>query len=108
MSSHGTLVNAVISYINARGGFAWKNQSGTLPVGNRFVHVGTRGLPDVVGVWPTVNVEADIVGQLIAVEVKTGTGRLTRQQIVMHEELRKRGALVIVARSIVDVENALK
>ncbi len=100
MSAHGTLVNAVIQLIDARGGFAWKSASGVLPVGKRFVHTGMRGLPDVCAVWPPL-------GRLICVECKTGTGRLSRAQVAVHAKLRERGVLVIVARSILDVEKAL-
>jgi hypothetical protein len=128
-SAHGTLVNAVIAYLNARGGFAWKSASGVLPVGTRFVHTGTRGLPDVIGVWPVASrteqpmiVQGSglvsvtnatwyqygpTIGRLIAVEVKTGTGRLRRHQEAMHAELKSRGALVLVIRDIADLQKAL-
>lgn len=117
-AAHGSLVAAVIAYIGARGGLAWKTQSGRLPVSGRFVHTGKRGLPDVIGVWPDKWCPGQLdcaiwdhklhrVGRLIAVEVKVGKDKLKAHQEAMHAELRKRGALVIVARDITDVQRAL-
>ena len=128
-NAHGSLVNAVIAYIGARGGYAFKVQTGVLPVAGRYVHAGKPGVPDVVGVWPTVltphmhvkatcekcgtvseanfDGEPDMIGRLIAVEVKTGTGRLSAVQKRVHAELEKRGALVVTVRNIGELEKAL-
>lgn len=92
MNAHTSLVNAVIAYIGARGGYAWKNQTGVLPVAGRYVHAGKPGVPDVVGVMPwcfrcstphqtTPGYAGNkFTGRLIAVECKTGTGRLSKIQ----------------------------
>lgn len=112
-SSHTSLVGAVVAYLNARGGYAWKNQTGVLPVGGRYVHAGRRGLPDVIGVWPEdwdwgPEPHVGRIGRLIAVECKTGRGRLTADQRCVHAELEKRGALVLTIRNISDLEAALR
>lgn len=115
-SAHGNLVNACVALINARGGFAWKCQSGVFNLGSRYVHAGKPGVPDVVGVWPspeaycgknTCSTHSVNTGRMIAVECKTGTGRLSKIQRSVHDELAKRGALVLVVRSITDLETAL-
>jgi hypothetical protein len=125
--SETALVRAVIQYINARGGFAWRNQSGRLLGSHKgktwAVHMGVKGLPDVVGIWPMpIGVSLDsadrmgwgrtatgqyAVGRLIAVECKRPGNKPTRVQEATMEELRKRGALVVLAYSVTDVEKAL-
>lgn len=118
-NAHGALVNACISYINARGGYAFKVQSGVLPVAGRYVHAGKPGVPDVVGVWPedwcsggqpgsTWHTGFGTIGRLIAVECKTGSGRLSAIQRRVHAELAKRGALVLTVRNIGELEAALR
>lgn len=123
-NAHGSLVNAVIAYIGARGGYAFKVQSGVLPVAGRYVHAGKPGVPDVVGLIPRgmlvtvgdglprwIQRGPDgkyVVGQLVAVEVKTGTGRLSAVQKRVHAELEKRGALVVTVRNIAELEEALR
>lgn len=128
------LVKAVIQLINARGGFAWRNQSGRTLLQSkgktRAIHMGRKGLPDVIGILPTylhvqgqpksITVESrDVpvdrlggsfratIGRLIAVECKRPGNKPTREQEAMLAELRKRGALVVVAFDIKDVEKAL-
>lgn len=130
MSAHGDLVTACVDYITARGGMATKLQSGRVRVGNRWVHMSKSGWPDVVGVWPEV-VRAEFsnvtvngvpattiswtstdghglsVGRFIAIEVKTGSGAVRKNQRQIHDELRKRGALVVTVRNIGELEKAL-
>ena len=104
-------MKAVIQYINARGGLAWRNQSGRTLIRSgdktRAIQMGRKGLPDVVGVWPCPDFYPSKVGVLIAVECKRPGNTLTPAQELMLAELRKRGAIVVVAYSITDVEKAL-
>lgn len=121
----GDLVRAVIQYINARGGFAWRNQSGTLLAYTsndekaRAIRMGVAGLPDVIGVVPRPALPLDhgvtvtfarefIPGQLIAVECKRKGNKPTTTQEHVMAALRARGALVVVAYDIRDVEEALR
>ena len=116
----GDLVRAVIAYLTARGAFAWRNNSGMLRGVHKgkpwAVRMGVRGMPDVCGVvlqcpihWRSCPGGACSysVGRLVAVECKRLGNRPTEVQERTMEELRKRGALVIVAYSISDVERAL-
>ena len=50
-----------------------------------------KGLPDILACWQ---------GRLIAVEVKTGKGRLTPEQRREHEALRTAGAVVLVGNAV--------
>jgi hypothetical protein len=50
-----------------------------------------KGLPDILACWQ---------GRLIAIEVKTGKGRLTPEQRREHEALRAAGAVVLVGNAV--------
>jgi len=56
------------------------------------------GLPDITVVYK---------GVYVGIEVKTPTGRLTKDQKLMHKKMDKAGARYIVARSINDVKEYL-
>lgn len=120
------LVRAVIQYLNARGAFAWRNQSGMIRGAHKgkpwAVRMGVKGMPDVLAVWPYPVVVAVsspnprlqrddgrryCIGQLVAVECKRHPNKPTKDQEATMAELRKRGALVVVAYSVADVANAL-
>jgi hypothetical protein len=97
---HSALVNACIAYVQARGGMATRLQAGRVRVGGRWVHMSKSGWPDVIGLIPPV-------GRFLAVEVKVGRDTLSPVQRTTHEELQRRGALVVTIRDIKDLEAAL-
>lgn len=82
--------------------FAWINRNvGVYDVRRgRWIPSTVRGVPDIIGCLPD--------GRMLAIEVKSERGRLTMWQEIFLEELRQRGAVVIVARSLDDVVNVLK
>ena len=108
VGKEGDLVRAVIQYLNARGAFAWRNQSGMLRGAHKgkpwAVRMGVRGMPDVLAVLP---IGPFYVGRLLAVECKRRPNKPTAAQEHTMNQLRKRGALVVVAYSVADVEKAL-
>lgn len=65
----------------------------------RVVRALPVGFPDISGVTAT--------GRMIAIECKTPTGRVSSKQTAFLDMLRKFGALVILARSVEDVEQGL-
>lgn len=110
VSPEGALVKAVIQYVNARGGYAWRNQSGMLRGEHKgktwVVHMGRVGLPDVMAVWPVRHGGA-LCGRLLAIECKRDGHKPTDAQRAAMDMLRARGALVVLAYSVEDVQRAL-
>lgn len=116
-AKHSALVNACVDYIHARGGMATKIQAGRVRVGGRWVHMSKGGWPDIVAIWPTrpttfststATVEfARQAGRFLGIEVKTGKDTLSPVQRATHEELERRGALMVVVRDVKDLEAAL-
>lgn len=57
-----------------------------------------NGVSDILGIYKT---------RMLAIEVKSPTGRLSPTQKLFLEEIERYGGIVIVARSIEDVKKAL-
>ena len=81
---------AIRDYLGWHGWFCWK------------IH---QSLGSYKGVSDLVAVKA---GKVLFIEVKTSTGRLGVHQQAVRDELTRHGGTYIVARSIEDVERALK
>jgi hypothetical protein len=75
--------------------FAWRMQSGLFQEGDRYIRVGTPGLPDVVAMLKNS-------GQLVAVEVKREGGYISGAQEIMLQNIRFHGGRAGVARSVED------
>ena len=56
------------------------------------------GIPDITAIYR---------GVYVGLEVKTKKGKLTKDQKVMHERMKKNGIIVRVVRSVDDVKSAL-
>jgi hypothetical protein len=95
------LVNAVLEYLRLRGILAWRNNTGAtrMPSGG-YVRFGVKGMPDIQGIL--------IDGRFLAIECKTGKGRLSPEQKACMDNINGRGGLAFVARSLADVELALR
>ena len=82
MHQHTLHARTIVRYLQKRG--AWVARiRGTW--GQR------KGLPDILACWQ---------GRLIAIEVKTGKGRLSPEQKREHEALRTAGAVVLVGNAV--------
>lgn len=88
---HSALCRAIREYLSWKGAFVWPvvQGMGTYP-----------GVADIVGVLKG--------GRIIAVEVKTGKGQLTGKQRAFLDNIEERGGVAICARSLVDVETAMR
>ena len=115
--AEGFLVAAVVTYLRIRGVFAWRNNTGGAMLPGRGgklrpVKFGLKGLPDVLGVravtpvCPACGATTQRIGQLVGVECKRAT-RVSREQEATLKALEEQGSLVVVARTITDVERAL-
>lgn len=74
----------------------WRNNTGaTRTETGGFIRFGALGSPDILGVLAPS-------GRLIAIEVKTPTGKLSEHQEVWLTEAKELGALAGVVRSLED------
>jgi hypothetical protein len=84
----------------------WRNQVGVAQYAGLRVPYGlTRGASDLIGIRTltiTPDMAGQLVGQFVAVEVKTDKGRLTTEQRQFLELVEKRGGLSACVRSLTE------
>jgi hypothetical protein len=95
--AHSDLVNRLLIALSQRGHMVTKFTTGTgfTQYGAR-ISFGCPGWADIIGTTDK--------GQFIAVEAKTGTGRLQPNQKAFREQVEKRGGIFITARSETDLD----
>ena len=96
---------AIMDYLRIRGVFAWRSNTGAGKLthangSSRFVRFGFAGCADILGCLDD--------GRFLAIEVKNEGGRLSKDQDVFLEAIRRRGGIAFVARSVEDVIQVLR
>lgn len=103
MSETNNLTRAVIDYINAIGGKAWRNNTGARAInyerkngqtGRSFIKFGEKGSSDVFALYR---------GTFYSIEIKTGRDKLSDDQVRWMDEINERGGVAFETRSIDDV-----
>ena len=95
------ILKSITDWFVARRLFHWRNYNGPVFIANGRRRTNpNKGIPDLMAVTPS--------GRLVAVEVKTKTGRLSDEQKVWIDALAGSGAIAFVATSIDDVIERLK
>jgi len=105
MTPEGEIVAAVFEYLQLRGVFAWRNNTGAMVVKvpngrDRFFRFGKKGSSDIIGILDD--------GRWLAIECKTAKGKASLDQLCFLAEIAKRGGVAFVARSIEEVERELR
>ena len=101
MTPEGRVKAAILRYLERRGFFAWNNPSGTVRITPEgWLHFGKKGSVDILGCLPG--------GKLLAVEVKSITGRLSPEQSVFLEKVRGLGGVAVVVKSMRELDEALR
>lgn len=101
------LVRAVLDYLRLRGLLAWRaNNTGVYDPARkafRSFH-GLKGVADVLGVLPRTLCDAAAgpvkVGILLAVECKSRSGRLRKEQAAFLDTVRAAGGVALVVRDL--------
>jgi len=104
MTPEGAVVAAILEYLQLRGIFAWRMNTGAtvikVPNGkDRFLRFGKKGISDIIGILDD--------GRWLAIECKTEKGKASLDQLYFLAEIAKRGGVAFVARSIEDVVREL-
>lgn len=96
-TDHMRLKSLILVKTSQLNGMTWNNPTGVFFTKTGMpVRVGQPGAADIVGETSE--------GRALAIEVKTGSGRLTEDQIKWRDAFVKRGGLYIEARSLDDVK----
>jgi hypothetical protein len=99
-AEHTALVNEILLTFGSRKDLTlWKNATGAVKIGERFLRFGQKGSPDILGL-------AD-GGTFLGIEVKTGNARQTPEQKLFEAMVFRRRGVYILARCLEDVEIGL-
>ena len=97
------LINSVRDYLRLKRWLVWTNSAGAVKVGDRFVRFSEVGLPDIMAIRHTANGL-----EFLACECKAGKDRIRPAQQAWLDAIAAHGGIVIVARSVADVERILQ
>ncbi len=100
-AEHSALVNDILFTFGSRKDLTlWKNATGAVKIGDRFLRFGMKGSPDILGIIDG--------GIFIGIEVKTGNAHQTAEQKFFEAMVLRRGGVYVLARCVEDVETALQ
>ncbi len=99
-AAHSALVNEILLACGSRKDLTlWKNATGAVKIGERFLRFGMRGSPDIIGIAED--------GRFVGIEVKTGGARQTPEQKLFQAMVFRRRGVYILAHCLKDVEDGL-
>lgn len=108
MPEHVTL-NAILRYLatltNVR---VWRMNTGAARYGQTKVRFGLPGQADITGIAIISSQWHAPIGIRLEIEVKSSTGRQSREQQVYQGMIEQFGGIYILARSVDDVQHALE
>lgn len=79
----------IVDFLAKVGITAWRQNSGLIKSGSRFIRVGKKGCPDIIGWWPD--------GKFLGIEVKSNGEPLTGEQADFIGWINHSGGRAIVA-----------
>ena len=98
LESEADIQRTILDYLKLHRIFHWRNNSGAIKTGKRFIRYGCKGSPDIIALHR---------GQFVGIEVKGPGEDQTEDQLAFEQCVTKSGNRYIVARSLEDVERAL-
>jgi hypothetical protein len=90
----------ILDWLKDTGVLHWRQNSGTVFLGNRCIKLGEDGLPDIVVIVPPN-------GRVLGLEVKSAKGQLRPKQTEFMASLRNAGGKYVVVRSLDAAQHAL-
>ena len=90
------LQSSIIEWLYLHDIFHWRNNTGALKIGNRFVKFGFKGSPDIICVYR---------GWFIGIECKSATGRQSANQEDFEKKLKEAGGAYLLVKNIDTVIN---
>lgn len=93
------LIRECLQWLAAHHIFAWRNNSGTLWVGERPVSYGYPGSGDILAVLPT--------GRFLSVECKSLTGMQSDNQKHFQDKIESHNGVYLLVRSVAELEEKI-
>jgi len=98
IARHNALVGEILLAINPKYGVFWKNETGAAYTNGRMIRYGLVGSADILGCMQS---------KFVAIEVKTGSGKLSDFQKNFKAVIEKNGGIFIEGRSVEQVVTEL-
>lgn len=99
-------MNKYLLHFSGAGAMVWRNNTGkfrSMTDPQRIVSVGQVGSADIIGVKPvtiTADMVGKVIGQAIAIEVKTPTGKQSQDQKNWQQAFENHGGIYILGRGL--------
>lgn len=95
---------AIKDYLTLLGIYCWKQGNAGIFTGNgdkqRWIPTGLKGVSDILGICKD--------GRFLAIEVKRHGGKVSPEQSLFQENIRRHGGVAFVAYSLDDVKENIK
>lgn len=93
------LQRTILEYLEHRHILHYRQNSGVMKAGRRYIRFGYPGAPDIIAV---------IGGKYVGIEVKDGDEQQSEKQVEFQRKLEKAGGFYILARKLEDVIEVLE
>lgn len=94
------LCKQVKDFLEIKGLPIYRNNTGAVKTGKRFVRFGTVGSPDFIG--------HDFAGRYVGIECKVGSNKQSQGQVEFERVCNKYNAIYILCYNLDDLEKKLK
>ena len=95
----GEVVHACLELLHLAGIFAWRNNTGAVNIGSRFVKYGKKGSADIIGMLKD--------GRFLAIECKSDTGVQSPAQKLFQMQVEKNNGLYCLVTSAAELTEKL-
>lgn len=95
----GKVVHACLELLYTLGIFAWRNNTGAVSIGSRFMRYGKTGSGDILGMTKT--------GQFLAIECKSSIGVQSPAQKLFQMQVEKNNGLYFLVTSAAELSEKL-
>jgi hypothetical protein len=105
MVREADLQRTILDYLTVHRIFHWRNNSGAVKAGNRFIRYGCVGSPDI---FVVTTRHSGCCCQLYGIEVKGPKGKQSVAQLEFERSFKQAGGRYILARKLEDVSALLE
>lgn len=90
----------ILDLLRNMGYYAWRQNSGKINIGKRWISLGNEGLSDIVGFHR-------LTGRVVAIECKQAKERITDAQKEFLDTVEKSGGIALIAYNVEDIAESL-
>lgn len=92
--------SAILDLLKSMGFYAWRQNSGKINIGKRWINLGNEGLSDIVGFHR-------LTGRMVAIECKQAKERISDAQREFLDTVERAGGIALIAYHVEDIAESL-